>query len=58
MDMGRPENVELIFRRGTRAGRPTGFKTKIDRYCDVVTLNMLYKSSRARQYLKDGGAAH
>jgi hypothetical protein len=62
MDLGRPENVELIFRRGTRAGRPTdpphrgGFKTKIDRYCDLVTLNVFYKSSRAKQYLKDGRA--
>jgi hypothetical protein len=62
MDLGRPESVELIFRRGTRAGRPTdpprggGFKTKIDRYCDLVTLNVFYKSSRAKQYLKDGRA--
>jgi hypothetical protein len=62
MDLGRPENVELIFRRGGRRGRPTdpppggGFKTKIDRYCDLVTLNVFYKNSRAKQYLKDGRA--
>ncbi len=62
MDLGRPENVELIFRRGQRAGRHTdpppggGFKTKIDRYCDLVTLNVFYKNSRAKQYLKDGRA--
>jgi hypothetical protein len=62
MDLGRPENVELIFRRGTRTGRPThpprggGFKTKIDRYCDLVTLNVFYKNSRCKQYLKDGRA--
>jgi hypothetical protein len=60
MDLGRPENVELLFRRGQRLGRPTipppggGFKTKIDRYCDLVTLNVFYKSSRLKQYLKDG----
>ena len=60
MDLGRPENVELLFRRGQRAGRPTipppggGFKTKIDRYCDLVTLNVFYKNSRLKQYLKDG----
>lgn len=59
MDLGRPENVELVFRRGTRAGRPTdpprggGFKTKIDRYCDLVTLNVFYKNSRCK---KDGRA--
>jgi hypothetical protein len=62
MDLGRPENVELLFRRGQRGGRPTlppphgGFKTKIDRYCDLVTLNVFYKNSRLKQYLKDGVA--
>jgi hypothetical protein len=60
MDLGRPENVELLFRRGQRRGRPTipppggGFKTKIDRYCELVTLNVFYKNSRLKQYLKDG----
>jgi len=62
MDLGRPENVELLFRRGQRLGRPTippasgGFKTKIDRYCGLVTLNVFYKNSRLKQYLKDGVA--
>ena len=62
MDLGRPENVELLFRRGQRSGRPTipppggGFKTKIDRYCELVTLNVFYKNSRLKQYLKDGVA--
>ena len=62
MDLGRPENVELLFRRGQRPGRPTlppaggGFKTKIDRYCDLVTLNVFYRNSRLKQYLKDGVA--
>src|SRR6266404_3242776 len=62
MDLGRPENVELLFRRGQRSGRPTlpppggGFKTKIDRYCDLVTINVFYKNSRLKQYLKDGVA--
>ena len=56
MDLGRPENVELLFRRGQRLGRPTapppggGFKTKIDRCCDLVTLNVFYKNSRVKQY--------
>src|ERR1022692_3051366 len=62
MDLGRPENGELLFRRGQRSGRPTippahgGFKTKIDRYCDLVTVNVFYKNSRLKQYLKDGVA--
>ena len=60
MDLGRPENVELLFRRGQRLGRPTipppaaRFKTKIDRYCDLVTVNVFYKNSRLKQHLKDG----
>lgn len=61
MDLGRPENVELLFRRGQRLGRPThppagGFKTKIDQRCELVTLNVFYKNSRLKQYLKDGVA--
>ncbi|HEX7161582.1 MAG TPA: hypothetical protein VF223_10155 [Trebonia sp.] len=62
MDLGRPENAELLFRRGQRLGRPTnpprggGFKTKIDRYCDLVTINVFYRNSRLKQYLKDGVA--
>ena len=62
MDLGRPENVELLFRRGQRAGGHSstppggGFKTKIDRYCNLVTLNVFYKSSRLKQYLKDPAA--
>jgi hypothetical protein len=46
MDLGRPENVELLFRRGQRRGKDSapppggGFKTKIDQYCDLVTLNV------------------
>jgi hypothetical protein len=62
MDLGRPENVELLFRRGQRLGRASadppggGFKTKIDQHCDLVTMNVFYKSSRLKQYLKDGVA--
>jgi len=62
MDLGRPENAELLFPRGQRSERPTlppprgGFKTKIDRYCDLVTINVFYKNSRLKQYLKDGVA--
>jgi hypothetical protein len=61
MDLGRPENVELLFRRGQPRGRPAlppagGFKTKIDRHCDLITINVFYKNSRLKQYLKDGVA--
>jgi hypothetical protein len=62
MDLGRPENVELLFRRGQRRGGPAlpppggGFRTTIDRYCHMVTINVFYKNSRVKQYLKDGVA--
>jgi hypothetical protein len=62
MDLGRPENVELLFRRGQPKGRPAipppggGFRTTIDRYCHMVTINVFYKNSRVKQYLKDGVA--
>jgi hypothetical protein len=61
MDLGRPENTELLFRRGERSGRPAGpppggFKTKIDQRCELVTMNVFYRNSRVKQYLKDGKA--
>ena len=62
MDLGRPHNVELLFRRGqTRGAHATGaprggFRTAIDRYCDLVTMNVFYKHSRLKHYLKDGRA--
>jgi hypothetical protein len=62
MDPGCPENVELLFRRGQRLGRPAippargGFKTTIDRYCHLVTLTVFYNNSRLKQDLKDGVA--
>jgi hypothetical protein len=57
IDLGRPEQVEIIFRRAPRGPRASGpHKTKIDRRADGVTLNVFYKNSRAKQYLKDGRA--
>jgi hypothetical protein len=61
MDLGRPENAGLLFRRGQRRGQPAippprGFRTAIDRHCEMVTINVFYKNSRVKQYLKDGVA--
>ena len=57
----RTRSWSLLFRRGeTRGFRsgppPSGFKTKIDQYCELVTMNIFYKHSRLKQYLKDGTA--
>src|SRR4029077_4895117 len=58
LDIGRPELIELIFRRGQRRGRPAAgqFKTKIVTYGTEVNVNAFYRHSRIKQYLKDGRA--
>jgi hypothetical protein len=62
LDIGRPGHVELIF-TGHRArwGRPPKqeptYKTRIDTRDTIgITVNADYKSSRVKQYLKDGRA--
>ena len=58
LDIGRPELIELIFKRGQRRGRPAAgeFKTKIVTYGTEVNVNAFYRHSRIKQYLKDGRA--
>jgi hypothetical protein len=61
LDLGRPDNVELIF-SGHRGhwGRPfktePTYKTKIVTRDTEVTVNAFFKNSRVKQYLKDGRA--
>ena len=61
LDIGRPEQVELIFAgRRRRPGRPPAtpevFKTKVVTRGVDVTVNAFYQHSRIKQYLKDGRA--
>jgi len=67
LDLGRPDQIEIIFgrrlprqrRTQKRRGRPARaevFKTAIDRANQGVTMNIFFKHSRAKQYLKDGRA--
>ena len=61
LDIGRPEQVELIFSGKTGTARPTArtpqtFKTKVVTRGVDVTVNAFYKHSRIKQYLKDGRA--
>src|SRR4051794_36193461 len=62
LDIGRPEQVELIFARRTRPRRgrkPADapvHKTKVVTRGVDVTVNAFYKHSRIKQYLKDGRA--
>src|ERR1035441_10151453 len=61
LDIGRPANVEIIFGRRIRRDTPGTFRTAIDRPAigpdaGGVVLNVFYKHSRIKQYLKDGRA--
>src|ERR1017187_1134704 len=61
LDIGRPANVEIIFKRHIRRDTPGVFRTTIDRPTvgpdtGGVVLNLFYKHSRIKQYLKDGRA--
>src|SRR5215470_9577779 len=61
LDAGRPANVEIIFNRHLRRHTPGVFRTAIDRPTigpdtGGVVLNLFYKHSRVKQYLKDGKA--
>ena len=61
LDLGRPENVEIIFGRRVRCDTPGTFRTAIDRPLidpddKGVVVNIFYKHSRVKQYLKDGVA--
>jgi hypothetical protein len=65
LDLGRPDQVEIIFGRRSRPRRrtrrradttPEVFKTVIDTRTQGVTVNAFYKHCRIKQYLKDGRA--
>src|SRR5487761_1767732 len=61
LDIGRPANVEIIFARHIYRNTPGVFRTAIDRPAigpdnGGVVLNVFYKHSRIKQYLKDGRA--
>ena len=57
LDLGRPERTEIVFKRSPRGRKAGGvFKTAIDRHATAVTLNIFYRHSRIKQYMKDGRA--
>ena len=62
LDLGRPENVEFLFKRDPRGRKPKDqgaggvFKTAIDRNCNGVVISAYWRRSRVKQYLKDGRA--
>jgi hypothetical protein len=61
LDLGRPENVEILFKRDPRGRKPKDppggtFRTAINRNSQGVTINAFWRHSRVKQYLKDGRA--
>jgi hypothetical protein len=61
LGLGRPDEVQLIFtgrneRRGRKPKTPRRFATKVVTRGVEVTVNVFYKHSRIKQYLKEGRA--
>jgi hypothetical protein len=54
--LGRPSEVELIFRRQVRRNTPGRFSTRIVTAGVEPRISIHYKGSRVKQYLKEGRA--
>lgn len=53
LDIGRPDNMEIIFNRQIRSTTKGVFRTAIDRDNDGIVVNAFYRHSRIKYYLKD-----
>jgi hypothetical protein len=60
LDIGRPELIELVFKRGQPRGRKAKWdsKTKIVSYGAEVNVNAFYRHSRIKQYLNCDARSH
>jgi hypothetical protein len=56
LDIGRPDNMEIIFNRQVRCVTKGIFRTAVDRDNDGVVINAFYRHSRIKTYLKDARA--
>jgi len=56
LSLGRPDEVQLIFDRRVRKDTRGTFSTKVVTRGVEVTVNVFYKHSRIKQYLKEGRA--
>jgi hypothetical protein len=56
LDLGRPDEVKLIFGRRIRKDTPGSFATKVVTRGVEVAVNVFYRHSRIKQYLKEGRA--
>jgi len=56
LDLGRPQQVQLIFERRITRATPSRFRTRIITAGVTPTLHVDYKHSRIKQYHKEGRA--
>jgi hypothetical protein len=56
LDIGRPEQMQIVFGRRVRTPPPDGYRTRLLRSGDEVTLNAHFGHSRVKSYLKCGRA--
>jgi hypothetical protein len=56
VDIGRPQEMQVIFGRRVRRPPVGGYRTRLLRSGDEVTLNAYFRHSRVKSYLKCGQA--
>jgi len=56
LDLGRPDEVQLVFARQVRRNTTGTFSTKVVTRGTDVTVNVFYRHSRIKEYLKEGRA--
>ena len=56
LDLGRPDQVQLIFNRRVNKRTPSRFRTRVITQDVVPSLHIDYKHSRIKQYHKEGRA--
>jgi hypothetical protein len=56
LDLGRPDQVSLIFQRRVRRDTPSRFRTRVITEGVTPSLHVDYKHSRIKQYHKEGRA--
>ena len=56
LDIGRPDDMQVVFARRVRTDPVGGYRTRLLRSGDEVTLNAYFRHSRVKSYLKEGRA--
>jgi hypothetical protein len=56
LDIGRPEQMQIVFGPRVRTDPVGGYRTRLLRHGDQVTINAYFRHSRVKSYLKEGRA--